>query len=258
MDIFARRARTKEARVQVELAQLKYLLPRLISKNTAMSRLTGGIGGRGPGETKLEINRRRVRDRITSLENSLTNVIKHRKQQKALRNKKGITIVSIIGYTNAGKSTLLNTLTKSNVKVENRLFATLDPSSRRIRFPRDKEVIITDTVGFIKNLPRDLLVAFRATLEELENAGLLLHVIDISNPRFENQIESVEKILTQLKLQDITTIRVLNKMDRIDPETVKNLEQRFMGTAISANRPATLGPLMKNLTNLLTYRLKKI
>ncbi|RLC28619.1 MAG: GTPase HflX, partial [Deltaproteobacteria bacterium] len=180
------------------------------------------------------------------------------KQQKSKRHKKGLPVISIIGYTNAGKSTLLNTLTNSSVLAADHLFATLDPSSRRLKFPRDMEVIITDTVGFIKNLPRDLLVAFRATLEELENAGLLLHVIDISNPRFENQIESVEKILTQLRLQDITTVRVLNKMDRIDPETVKNLEQRFMGTAISANRPATLGPLMKNLTNLLTYRLKKI
>jgi len=258
LDIFAQRAKSREGKLQVELAQLKYLLPRLITRNTAMSRLTGGIGGRGPGETKLEINRRRVRDRIKRLEKSLTLVSRRRKQQKSKRHKKGLPVISIIGYTNAGKSTLLNTLTNSRVLAENRLFATLDPSSRRLKFPRDMEVIITDTVGFITNLPKDLMVAFRATLEELENAEIFLHVIDISNPRFENQIESVEKILTQLKLQNITTIRVLNKMDRIDPETVINLEQRFMGTAISANKSTTLAPLIKNMTNLLTYRSKKI
>ena len=258
LDIFARRAKSREGKLQVELAQLKYLLPRLITRNTAMSRLTGGIGGRGPGETKLEINRRRVRDRIKRLEKSLALVSRRRKQQKSKRHKKGLPVISIIGYTNAGKSTLLNTLTNSRVLAENRLFATLDPSSRRLKFPRDMEVIITDTVGFITNLPKDLMVAFRATLEELENAEIFLHVIDISNPRFENQIKSVEKILTQLKLQNITTIRVLNKMDKIDPETVINLEQRFIGTAISANKSATLAPLIKNMTNLLTYRSKKI
>ena len=258
LDIFAQRAKSREGQLQVELAQLKYLLPRLVTRNTAMSRLTGGIGGRGPGETKLEINRRRVRDRIKRLEKSLSLVSRHRKQQKSKRHKKGIPVISIIGYTNAGKSTLLNTLTHSHVLAENRLFATLDPSSRRLKFPRDMEVIITDTVGFIKNLPKDLMVAFRATLEELEAAELLLHVIDISNPRFENQIESVEQILTQLKLQNIRTIRVLNKMDRIDVQTVKPLEQRFMGTAISANSSATLGPLIRNMTNLLTDPAKKI
>ncbi|MBW1835048.1 MAG: GTPase HflX, partial [Deltaproteobacteria bacterium] len=170
LDIFAQRAQTKEGKIQVELAQLKYLLPRLITKNTAMSRLTGGIGGRGPGETKLEINRRRVRDSIVRLEKALLTVKKQRKHQKAKRSKKGLPVISIIGYTNSGKSTLLNTLTKSNVLAESRLFATLDPSSRRLKFPKDTEVIITDTVGFIKDLPKDLMVAFRATLEELESA----------------------------------------------------------------------------------------
>ena len=208
LDIFAQRAQTKEGKLQVEHAQLKYLLPRLITKNTAMSRLTGGIGGRGPGETKLEINRRRVYDRITRLENELSMVKKQRKQQRAKRKKRGLSIISIIGYTNAGKSTLLNTLTKSNVRAESRLFATLDPSSRRLKFPKDVEVIITDTVGFIKNLPKDLLVAFRATLEELENADLLLHVIDISNPRFEDQIKSVDKILSELNLDNISLIKI--------------------------------------------------
>jgi GTP-binding protein HflX len=247
LDIFAQRAQSKEGKLQVELAQLKYLLPRLITKNTAMSRLTGGIGGRGPGETKLEINRRRVRNRITRLENELALVMKQRKQQRAKRTKKGLSIISIIGYTNAGKSTLLNTLTKSNVRAESRLFATLDPSSRRLKFPKDIEVIITDTVGFIKNLPKDLMVAFRATLEELENADLLLHVIDISNPRFKDQIKSVEKILVDLNLHHISLIRVLNKKDLLDPETVNVLTGTLGGTAISANVESTLPPLIEKM-----------
>ena len=247
LDIFAQRAQSKEGKLQVELAQLKYLLPRLITKNTAMSRLTGGIGGRGPGETKLEINRRRVRDRIVRLEKALSLVMKQRKQQRAKRTKKGVAVISIIGYTNAGKSTLLNTITKSDVRVENRLFATLDPSSRRLKFPKDIEVIITDTVGFIKNLPKDLMVAFRATLEELDNADLLLHVIDISNSRFEDQIESVEKILADLNLHNIPLIRVLNKKDLVDQTIVDVLTGTLGGTAISANLESTLMPLIENM-----------
>ena len=247
LDIFAQRAQTKEGKLQVELAQLKYLLPRLIAKNTAMSRLTGGIGGRGPGETKLEINRRRVRDRIKRLENDLLCVRKQRKQQKSKRNKKGLPIISIIGYTNAGKSTLLNSLTKSHVRAENRLFATLDPSSRRLKFPKDIEVIITDTVGFIKNLPKDLMVAFRATLEELEGADLLLHIIDISNPRFKDQIKSVETILLDLNLDDIPLIRVLNKMDLVDEATTQELSRNFDATAISAKEKSSLMPLIEKM-----------
>ncbi len=247
LDIFAQRAQTREGKLQVELAQLKYLLPRLIAKNTAMSRLTGGIGGRGPGETKLEMNRRLVRDRIVRLEKALCVVIKQRKQQKAKRKKKELPVISIIGYTNAGKSTLLNTLTQSSVMAEKRLFATLDPSSRRLRFPKDIEVIITDTVGFIKNLPKDLMVAFRATLEELEGADLLLHIIDISNPRFKEQIESVEKILHDLNLNDIPSIRVLNKKDLVARETVHNLTKSIGGTAISAKSKKTLMPLIEQM-----------
>jgi GTP-binding protein HflX len=247
LDIFAQRAQTKEGKLQVELAQLKYLLPRLITKNTAMSRLTGGIGGRGPGETKLEINRRRVRERIIRLEEALNFVRKQRKQQRAKRQKKGLPVVSIIGYTNAGKSTLLNTLTKSKVLAEKRLFATLDPSSRRLKFPRDTEVIITDTVGFIKDLPKDLMVAFRATLEELENADLLLHVIDISNPRCKEQIDSVERILAKLNLKKISSIRVLNKQDLVDGDTASILTKVLDGTAISANMATTLTPLIERI-----------
>ena len=247
LDIFAQRAQSKEGKLQVELAQLKYLLPRLITKNTAMSRLTGGIGGRGPGETKLEINRRRVRNRIARLENALSLVMKQRKQQRAKRTKKELAVISIIGYTNAGKSTLLNSLTKSNVRAESRLFATLDPTSRRLKFPKDIEVIITDTVGFIKNLPKDLMVAFRATLEELDNADLLLHVIDISNPRFKDQIESVERILADLNLHNIPFIRVLNKKDLVDQTIVDTLTGTLCGTAISANVKSTLIPLIEKM-----------
>jgi len=258
LDIFAQRAQTKEGKLQVELAQLKYLLPRLITKNTAMSRLTGGIGGRGPGETKLEINRRRVRNRITRLEKALAVVMKHRKQQRAKRTKKDLAVISIIGYTNAGKSTLLNSLTKSNVRTESRLFATLDPSSRRLKFPRDIEVIITDTVGFIKNLPKDLMVAFRATLEELETADLLLHVIDISNPRFKDQIESVERILAELNLHNTPLIRVLNKKDLVDQTIVDTLTGTLGGTAISANVESTLIPLIEKMDASIHHIIKAV
>jgi len=244
LDIFAQRAISREGKLQVELAQLKYLLPRLVTKNTAMSRLTGGIGGRGPGETKLEINRRRVRSRIGRLEKSVKQVRKQRAQQKARRHKKGLPVISIIGYTNAGKSTPLNTLTNSQVLAENRLIATLDPSSRRLRFPQDLEVIITDTVGFIHNLPRDLVAAFRATLEELEGADLLLHVIDISNPRYKAQIESVERIIADLRIGHIPCIPVLNKMDRVIPEDVAIMAARLNGIPISALDRATLKPLV--------------
>jgi len=255
LDIFAQRARTREGKLQVELAQLKYILPRLVTKNTAMSRLTGGIGGRGPGETKLEINRRRARERITRLEKALLAVRQQRSQQKAKRHKNNLPVISIIGYTNAGKSTLLNTLTKSRVVAESRLFATLDPSSRRLRFPRDYEVIITDTVGFIRDLPKDLMAAFRATLEELENADLLLHIIDISNPRFEEQIKSVEKILVDLKLHKTPTMRVLNKIDLVDSQTSIQLGRQLKGTAISAKSKSTLRPLMEEMETVLEGRI---
>lgn len=250
LDIFSRHAQTREGKFQVELAQLRYLLPRLVTKNTAMSRLTGGIGGRGPGETKLEINRRRVRDRIVHLEKALSLVKRHRKQQKARRSKRHLPVISIIGYTNAGKSTLLNTLTKSRVKAESRLFSTLDPSSRRLKFPKDIEVIVTDTVGFIKDLPKDLMVAFRATFEELDSADILLHVIDISNPRFENQIKSVEKILTELNLHNIPVIRVLNKKDVVEEGTVDMFCKSLNGIGISARDRSTIRPLTEKMQSL--------
>ena len=244
LDIFARHAYSRDGKVQVELAQLKYLLPRLVGTGRALSRLAGGIGGRGPGEMKLEIDRRRIRDRITHLERELEHLSRARRQRKERRVIIQIPIVSIVGYTNAGKSTLLNSLTRSNVRTEDILFATLDTASRRLRFPREREVIITDTVGFIKELPEDLFGAFRATLDELRDAHLLLHVVDISNPRFEQQMFSVEKILRELGLDHIPVLLVFNKMDKTDQEEVKILCQRFNATAISAIKPETLIPLL--------------
>jgi GTP-binding protein HflX len=247
LDIFAQRARSREGKLQVELAQLRYTLPRLVGRNTALSRLAGGIGGRGPGETKLEIDRRRARERIARLEDALEEVRRHRRQLRSKRGKRGLPVISIIGYTNAGKSTLLNTLTKSRVLAESRLFATLDPSSRRLRFPRDIDVIVTDTVGFIKDLPRDLMVAFRATMEELEAADLLVHVIDASNPRHEKQIQAVESVLSDLNLQDKAYLKVLNKCDLLPPERVEAMRRRLDAIAVSAIDAATLMPLIERM-----------
>ncbi len=244
LDIFAQRAQSREGKIQVEMAQLKYLLPRLGVKDDALSRLTGGIGARGPGETKLEVNRRRINDRIAHLERELRVVRKNRGQRRSQRVRKDLPIISIVGYTNAGKSTLLNTLTHSQVFVENKLFATLDPTSRRLRFPRDFEVIITDTVGFIRDLPRDLMEAFAATLEELDDADLLLHVVDVSNPQCEEQMESVARILEQLELQYKRTIAVFNKMDRVTPELLERKLARHGGVAVSALDRHTLMPLI--------------
>ena len=252
LDIFAKQAKSREGKYQVELAQLEYILPRLITKNTAMSRLTGGIGGRGPGETKLEINRRRVREKIDRLKKEITKIRKQRRQQKSKRNKKGVPVISIVGYTNAGKSTLLNTLTQSTIIAANRLFATLDPSSRRLRFPKDVEVIITDTVGFIQNLPKDLMEAFHATLDELLDADVILHVIDISNPRYEQQKETVEQILKDLKLESIPTLFVFNKIDRIDLDSFDDQWLLTQGIPISATQKQTLKPLVDKLESMVT------
>ena len=247
LDIFARRAHTLDGKVQVELAQLKYILPRLSGKGTEMSRLMGGIGGRGPGETKLETDRRRIRDRISHLEKQLASLSKGRLQRRQKRIKKGVPIVSIVGYTNAGKSTLLNALTQSEVFTEDLLFATLDTSTRRLRFPEDREVIITDTVGFIRQLPKSLMGAFKATLEEMVDAHLLLHVVDISNPRFEEQIRAVDRILSDLDLEEIPRILVFNKIDLIPDEEVAPLCRRFEAIAVSAQRRKTFADLLREM-----------
>lgn len=245
LDIFSQRAHSRDGKVQVELAQLKYRLPRLTGRGTAMSRLMGGIGGRGPGEMKLEIDRRRVRDRITLLEKELKKLSEARRQRKQRRINTGIPIVSIIGYTNAGKSTLLNALTKSVTFVEDKMFATLDTASRRLRFPREREVIITDTVGFIRDLPDDLMTAFRSTLEELGDADLLIHLVDASNPRFEQHIASVEKILTSLNLNTKQQLLVFNKMDRLPADEAEFIRMRFNALAVSALDPSSLSPVLE-------------
>ena len=251
LDIFARRAHSRDGKVQVELAQLKYRLPRLTGKGTAMSRLMGGIGGRGPGEMKLEIDRRRVRDRIGLLEKELKTLSKARSQRRSRRVQAKIPIVSIIGYTNAGKSTLLNALTKSRTFVEDKLFATLDTASRRLRFPREREVVITDTVGFIRDLPKDLMAAFRATLEELEDADLLLHVVDASSPRFEQHIASVGRILSDLNLIDKRRLFVFNKTDRLSRGEIGSLTTRFDAVGVSALDTNTFGPLLTLIEDIL-------
>jgi GTP-binding protein HflX len=251
LDIFAQRAHSREGKIQVELAQLKYLLPRLAVKHTAMSRLTGGIGARGPGETKLEINRRRVRERINLLERDLADIEKARGQRRVKREKKGLPVISIVGYTNAGKSTLLNSMTQSRVFTEDRLFATLDPKSSRLRFPRDTEAVITDTVGFIRDLPPDLFAAFRATLDELHEAHVLMHVIDVSNPDFENHIAAVDKILADLEIKDKPTLIVFNKEDRIlDKPLLATLCRRFNAVAVSALDKSTLPRVIEKLEAL--------
>ena len=255
LDIFARRAHSREGKIQVELAQLKYLLPRLMHRDASLSRLAGGIGGVGPGEMKLEIERRRIRERIHRLEKDLKAITKSRQQRRGKREKTGLPVISIVGYTNAGKSTLLNTLTKSAVLVEDKLFATLDTKSARLRFPRDKQAIITDTVGFIRHLPEELFAAFRATLDELQEADILLHVIDISNSHFENQIAAVEKILADLGLHDKPTINVFNKSDRFqEKDLLPNLCRRFDAVAVSALHKSTLFRLMEKIESLLTDR----
>ena len=247
LDIFARRAHSSDGKVQVELAQLKYRLPRLSERSTALSRLTGGIGGRGPGETRLEIDMRRARDKIRRLEKELKSLSGSRQQRRERRVQSGIPIVSIVGYTNAGKSTLFNNLTRSEVKAEDLLFATLDTATRRLRFPREREVVITDTVGFIKDLPADLLGAFRATLDEMQDADLLLHVVDISNPRFEHQMESVDGILLEIGLDHLPRLVVCNKTDLVDRRWAHAIARRFCGVTCSAVDPDSLVELLSEI-----------
>jgi len=243
LDIFAHRAMSREGKLQVEMAQLKYMLPRLSSRDDALSRLTGGIGARGPGETKLEIDRRRINDRVARLAKELKNVGRERYRRRAKRRKKDLPVLSLVGYTNAGKSTLLNTLTNSAIIAEDKLFATLDPTSRRLRFPTEMEVIITDTVGFIRNLPEELLQAFMATLEELREADLLIHVIDASSPCYRDQMNVVEQFLKELDLENIPCLKVYNKVDLIREETAERIRNEG-GLLVSSFQSDTLRPFL--------------
>jgi len=251
LDIFAQRAQSADGKLQVELAQLEYLYPRLVGRDDSLSRLAGGIGGRGPGETKLEIDRRRVRDRITQLKRRIEALSSDRQVRRKRRNARGLPVISIVGYTNAGKSTLLNALTDSEVLAEDKLFATLDPTSRRLRFPRDREVIITDTVGFIRDLPEDLVNAFRATLEELDDADLLLHVADAADPHLDAHVKAVEKILGDLGLQETPRLLVLNKVDRLRPGEGEAAAMARGGVAISAATRTGLPELLHRCDRIL-------
>ncbi len=251
LDIFAQHAITREGMIQVELAQLRYRLPFLGLRQTALSRLTGGIGGRGPGETRLEIDRRRARERVTRLEREVAELGRRRELRRGVRTARGVPTAAVVGYTNAGKSTLLNHLTDSHVAAQDALFATLNPVSRRLRFPREREVIITDTVGFIRNLPKDLMAAFRTTFEELHDADLLLHVIDASSPDLEEKFEAVQELLTELGLDSKPIISVINKIDRCDPATVEGLVYRFNGIPICAIDRDTFGPLLETMERIL-------
>jgi len=252
LDIFAQRASTRDGKLQVELAQLKYRLPRLAQRaDVSLSRLAGGIGGRGPGETKLEVDRRRVRDRIARLERELKKLRGQRESRRKRRTRRELPTLSIVGYTNAGKSTLLRALTRTNVHIADQMFATLDPTSRRLRFPRDQEVIITDTVGFIRDLPKDLVAAFRATLEELSSADLLFHVIDASVPDVERRIEAVREVLGEIGLAETPELLVFNQVDRLAPGVGAAIAARHGGVAVSALKRRGLAALIERAAQIL-------
>ncbi len=241
LDIFAQRAESADGKLQVELAQLKYTLPWLSLKDNSLSRLTGGIGGRGPGETKLEIGRRRAKERVSFLEAQLKRSSRQREQRRRRRARLDVPVVSIVGYTNAGKSTLLNALTGASVATEDKLFATLETRSRRLRFPEEREVIITDTVGFIRDLPKDLFAAFRATFEEAADADLLLHVVDAGDPARDQHIETTEALLAELGLDEIPRILVFNKVDLVEPAEARRLGlgRRDVATVSATDRETT-------------------
>ena len=250
LDIFAQRAHTREGKLQVELAQLHYLLPRLTGKGILMSRLGGGIGTRGPGETKLEVDRRRLRDRIRYLEKAIEEIKQHRTQQRSRRQDSDLSVLALVGYTNAGKSTLLNRLCGADVLVEDKLFATLDPATRRLKLPNGQEIIVTDTVGFIRKLPHQLVAAFRATLEEILQADLLMHIVDISHPNRERQIQSVLSVLKEIGAGDKPVLTVLNKIDQVENRQEyidRSLNQLSAAIAISAEKSQGLLELEERL-----------
>jgi GTP-binding protein HflX len=260
LDIFAQRAQSSDGRLQVELAQLKYNLPRLVEKDGGLSRLSGGIGGRGPGETKLEIGRRRTRERIADLEKRLEKVRESRDLRRGRRRDNQLQLVSVVGYTNVGKSTLFNLLTGSQVLAENKLFATLDPSQRKLFVPArtgesasptgGRTVIISDTVGFIRKLPVELETAFRATLEELYDASLLVHVVDASDADTIEKYRAVRAILAQMELSGVPELVVINKVDQAHPDVVESLTKELQGVAVSAVKKIGIGNLLAEIDRL--------
>ncbi len=255
LDIFAQHAVSRAGKLQVELAQLRYTQPRLVGKNRAMDRLMGGIGGRGPGETKLETDRRKSRERMAGNRQELEPLRRQRAFTRARRSRQGVPLAALVGYTNAGKSTLLNTLTRSEVLAENKLFATLDPTTRRLRFPAEREIILADTVGFIRNLPKELMDAFRATLEELEAADLLVHVADASHPDLLQQIAAVETILAEMELDRVPRLLALNKWDQLPAAARAELADAFpLALPVSARNGEGLAPLLERLETELLIR----
>jgi GTP-binding protein HflX len=246
LDIFAQRARTAEGKLQVELAQLTYLLPRLVGQWTHLERLGGGIGTRGPGETQLESDRRVIRRRVMQIQRELAHVQTHRRLQRQGRRRAGVPVVALVGYTNAGKTTLLNRLSGARLTAADQLFVTLDPAARLVDHGGHRPFILTDTVGFIRKLPHELVAAFRATLEELQDADVLVHVVDASHPALEEHADAVERILDELAVSDRPTVLALNKVDRMDGgRGLEALVVRRQGVAISAATGSGLPDLLK-------------
>lgn len=251
LEIFSKRARSKGGKLQVELATLRYELPRLKGRGVEMSRLGGGIGTRGPGEKKIEVERRDLKRRITALESEIKKLSRKRSLNRAVRQRKQVPVISLIGYTNTGKSTLLNVLTKSSVVAENKLFATLDPTSRRLRFPREREVVITDTVGFIRDMPGELLRAFQATFEELFHANLFVNILDASDPEVHAQEKIVKEILEEMGLENVPFLNVLNKSDLVSGEEIGKLKAVFNAPAVSAKDGDSLHPMLESVERIL-------
>lgn len=259
LDIFARRARTREGRLQIELAQLQYLLPRLTRMWTHLSRQTGGIGTRGPGETQLEVDRRRVQERIARLERDLRDVRKNRGVQREGRLRRNWPVAALVGYTNAGKSSLLNRLTNAGVLAEDKLFATLDPTTRQVVLPNRQKLLLTDTVGFIRKLPHTLIESFKATLEEVALADVLLHVVDLSHPRFRAQMEAVDATLKELGAGGKQTLTIFNKLDALaNPSLAESQLEKVQGSvAISARTGEGMDGLLHELElRLAAWRMK--
>jgi len=259
LDIFARRAQTKEGRLQVELAQMTYLLPRLAGRDAWLSRLGGGIGTRGPGETKLEVDRRRIRKRITDLRREIAGISRHRALQRTARREAQFPVVALVGYTNAGKSTLLNALTDAGVFVEDKLFATLDPTVRKVTLPNHRPALLVDTVGFISRLPTQLIAAFRATLEEVTEADLLVHVVDASHPEWRDQIKAVNTVLKELGAAEKPVVFAVNKTDRLPQTQAREiLAEIGDGASVSALHRIGLINLLRAVAQRLPEPLERV